>query len=211
MKCVPQLRKQPKQARSEYLVETILEAAGRVLGERGYAATTTNLVAARAGVSVGSLYQYFPNKDSLVAALHERHARQMDVAIDRALLATERQSLPPRIAAVVRAMLLAHQDSPQLHRVLEQEFPFFDAPADQSPADQCILKKILGLLGDYSEQLSPHSLDLAAWIIMTVTGSLVHAAVIDPPAGFTLSTIEAAITRVVLGFLTYADDPAEVD
>ena len=78
-------RKAPRQARSQATVKAILDAAARVLVERGYAATTTNLVAERAGVSVGSLYQYFPNKDALIAALHDRHAREMNEVIDRTL------------------------------------------------------------------------------------------------------------------------------
>src|SRR5689334_3047576 len=84
-KALPQPRKQPRQARSQHMVETILEATARILAERGYVGTNTNLVAERAGVSVGSLYQYFPNKKSLVAALHERYAAQMERAIDTVL------------------------------------------------------------------------------------------------------------------------------
>ena len=59
-------RKRPVQARSRQTVESILVAAARILAERGYLATTTNDVADAAGVSIGSLYQYFPNKDSLL-------------------------------------------------------------------------------------------------------------------------------------------------
>jgi AcrR family transcriptional regulator len=66
-------RKRPVQERSRRTVESILDAAARIFGERGYLATTTNDVAAAAGVSIGSLYQYFPNKDALLVALEERH------------------------------------------------------------------------------------------------------------------------------------------
>jgi AcrR family transcriptional regulator len=70
-------RKRPSQSRSAATVKAILDATARILVERGYAATSTNAVAERAGVSVGSLYQYFPNKDALIAALHTRHIEQM--------------------------------------------------------------------------------------------------------------------------------------
>ena len=69
-------RRSPVQARSKRTVERILDAAAHVFGERGYAATT-NHVAERAGLSIGSLYQYFPDKDALLVALHDRHLEQV--------------------------------------------------------------------------------------------------------------------------------------
>ena len=70
-------RKKPRQARSARVVDDILEAALRVLQRDGPARFTTVHVAEEAGVSVGSLYQYFPSKEALVAALVERHVAQM--------------------------------------------------------------------------------------------------------------------------------------
>jgi AcrR family transcriptional regulator len=69
-------RRRPVQTRSKQTVERILDAAAHVFGERGYAGTT-NHVAERAGVSIGSLYQYFPDKDALLVALHDRHLEQI--------------------------------------------------------------------------------------------------------------------------------------
>lgn len=66
-------RKRPRQQRSRALVDRVLDAAARIFTEDGYRATTTNDVAAEAGVSIGSLYQYFPNKDALLVGLAERH------------------------------------------------------------------------------------------------------------------------------------------
>ena len=68
-----QLRKSPRQARSRETVEVLLEAATRVLVEAGFEGASTNRIARVAGVSVGSLYQYFPNKAAIVRMLIERH------------------------------------------------------------------------------------------------------------------------------------------
>ena len=64
-------RKRPRQERSRSTVDVLLRAAAQVFAARGYAATTTNHIAARAGVSIGSLYEYFPSKDALLVALME--------------------------------------------------------------------------------------------------------------------------------------------
>lgn len=82
-------RKRPAQQRARTTVEAILGAAIELFAARGYARTTTNAVAARAGISVGSLYQYFPNKDAILTALVERHMEAV-VRIARVACATAR-------------------------------------------------------------------------------------------------------------------------
>ncbi|QDQ25561.1 TetR/AcrR family transcriptional regulator [Chitinimonas arctica] len=205
MPALPQARKSPRQARSQQMVEVILEATARVLAERGYAGTNTNLVAERAGVSVGSIYQYFPNKDSLVTALHERHAAQMGQAIERVLAGSRPPGLRGRIEAIVQALLTAHQLEPALHKVLEKEFPFFDAPKAESAADNAIYRSVWTLLDAHRAQLRPGNLDLATWTVLQVMESLVHAAVIDPPARFSTEDIAATITEVLMGYLGQAE------
>lgn len=201
MEALPQPRRRPRQARSQHMVEAILEATARVLAERGYAGTNTNLVAERAGVSVGSVYQYFPNKDSLVTALHERHAGQMYLAIDAVLASVHPRGLKGHIEAIVHALLAAHQVEPALHKVLEKEFPFFDAPKNGSPADASIFRKVRDLLEEHRAQVAQANLDLATWTVLQVMESLVHAAVIDPPHAFSSAELEKTITDVVLGYL----------
>lgn len=201
MPSLPQPRRTPRQARSQALVEAILEATARVLAERGYAGTNTNIVAERAGVSVGSVYQYFPNKDSLVTALHERHAAQMYTAIDTVLAASQPRSLRGQVEAMVHALLAAHRVEPELHQVLEREFPFFDAPKNQSPADDSIYRRVRQLLEEHRAEIAPRNRDLATWVVLQTMESLVHAAVIDAPAQFSATAVERAIVEVLMGYL----------
>ena len=70
-------RKSASQERSRITIDTILEATARVLMKDGYDRASTNRIAAAAGVSIGSLYQYFPSKEALVAAVSERHSREV--------------------------------------------------------------------------------------------------------------------------------------
>src|SRR5215475_5457688 len=80
-------RRKPRQDRARDTVEAILEAAAQVFERHGYRAGTTNWIAERAGVSIGSLYQYFPNKDAIVMELARRHIAQLDEAASAGLQA----------------------------------------------------------------------------------------------------------------------------
>jgi AcrR family transcriptional regulator len=202
MKALPQPRKEPRQARSKKTVDVILEATARVLSKLGYAGMNTNSVAQAAGVSIGSVYQYFPNKDSLVTALHERHAAQIYEVIENVLASSQPRSLRGHVEAMVHAILAAHQLDPRLHKVLEKEFPFFDAPRDESPSDSRIYLRVHALLERYRAEIAPRNLALAAWTVLQVIESLVHAAVIEPPKQFATPEIEAAICQTVMGYLS---------
>src|SRR3546814_20839369 len=84
-------------------------AATQVLSEDGYGRATTARVAERAGVSVGSLYQYFPNKEALVGTLVERHADEIVTIMHRALRDSAHRTLADGIRAVIRAGAEAHR------------------------------------------------------------------------------------------------------
>ncbi|GAB3261227.1 TetR/AcrR family transcriptional regulator [Kineosporia babensis] len=115
-----QARRTPRQVRAELTRERILTAAAHVFAEYGYAAGTTNRIAERAQVSIGSLYQYFPNKDAILASLLIRH-------IDRGVWtgAEEVDLAPGTLEQLVRAMVRDaiehHRDDPQLLRIMIEE------------------------------------------------------------------------------------------
>ena len=106
------MRKAPRQARSRAMVDAIVEAGARVLDARGWAGFTTNEVVGVAGVSIGSLYQYFPDKTALVDAIRRRHFD--------AVLAALRPAAAGQagLEGLVDGMIAIHRDFPALHRVL---------------------------------------------------------------------------------------------
>lgn len=116
-------RKQPRQDRAVETRDRILAAAARVFAEHGYAAGTTNRIAAAAGHSIGSLYQYFPNKDAILAELVTAHAEEGIAAVTRRLDGGLPESLDDKIRLFVRATMDNHRDDPALHRVLFEEAP----------------------------------------------------------------------------------------
>lgn len=111
-------RKSPTQSRSIYTVDAILIAASDILERFGFDRYTTNEIAARAGVSIGSLYQYFPGKDAITIALIERDAAGLVEEIREAFQTSEvRSALRALVAVAVRHQLRR----PQLAKLLDFE------------------------------------------------------------------------------------------
>jgi len=186
------------------MVDAILEASARILLERGYVSMSTNAVAERAGVSVGSLYQYFPNKESLLAALHNQHAAQMALSLEAILATPDAAGLRGAIERLVRAAMAAHEVEPELHRLLEKERPFFEEKGDSKGFGADIQRYIQRLLEEHSEIVSHPDLGLAAWMTMRMTESLVHSAVLYPSAELDAAQVEGAIVDAIHAFLTYS-------
>lgn len=113
------MRKLPTQARSRATVEAIVEAATHVLGRRGWAEFTTNEVADVAGASIGSLYQYFPNKLSLIEAIRRRHFDGVIALLARACVEPAESS----VDSLIEGMLELHSSNPSLHKALLEEAP----------------------------------------------------------------------------------------
>lgn len=120
-------RKEPRQARSVETRARILDAAKAVFAEHGYAAGTTNRIAEAVSMSIGSLYQYFPNKDAILVELVNAHIAECITALSGALAGagsiTRSDQIEPTIRAVVSAMVGLHAADRALHRVLFEESP----------------------------------------------------------------------------------------
>lgn len=177
-------RKMPSQERSHETVEWIIEGALRVLSTSGYEAMTTNRVAEAAGISVGSLYQYFPNKDAIVAELTRRHVEQASLSFRR-VFDEWRVSPPDSIAVAVRELVhlaLAVNEPTALHRALFDQ-GLLSTAADH--AKELFLSDAIGGVATILKQfgLGGESPDLAASMLVWSTWSVVHEVFLDQPAG----------------------------
>lgn len=116
-------RKFPRQVRSKAMVETILKAAAEVFAELGYSRTTTDKIAERAGVSVGSLYQYFPNKGGLIGSLYNDHQTKIHAVARKALQRFGDHSIT--LEEVLRRYLdeldQVHEANPTVLKALERD------------------------------------------------------------------------------------------
>lgn len=173
-----QPRKSPTQGRSQRMVEDLLEATTRVLVTEGYEAASTNRIAKAAGVSVGSLYQYFPNKEALVLALAQRHANRMVELLARTAVELGTAPIEQAVPLFVRAMFVAHRVEPELHAALTQQV----LNVGFGPFEE-IHRTSVGLVRAWLEQhrarLLPRDLDAAAWMCVTTVDAVVHATVLE--------------------------------
>jgi len=116
-------RRQPKQQRSRQTVEAVLEAVPRVLRRHGAEAITTNRVAEAAGVSIGSLYQYFPEKQAIFMALHERHVDAVRHVIEGTLTHSTSASLEEFTRELVEQLASLHSADAELHELVSGAVP----------------------------------------------------------------------------------------
>ncbi|WP_252060423.1 TetR/AcrR family transcriptional regulator [Acinetobacter sp. AHP123] len=116
---LPDLRKRPRQARSTATFEAILEAAARILESLGFAGFNTNAVAELAGVSIGSLYQYFPSKDALIVELIRRERAELSNRIVEAIEQNNATDLKEKLKLVIHAAVQHQLSRPLLARTLE--------------------------------------------------------------------------------------------
>lgn len=118
-------RKMPVQQRSKATVDAIIQASTYILSESGWRGFTTNAIAERAGVNISSLYQFFPNKESIVAELQKRHSDDM-----RTDLLDTLSNLPTGLTfrevlmEIIDVLVKKHQMEPEVHKVLNKEIPF---------------------------------------------------------------------------------------
>jgi len=198
-------RKQPKQHRAAETRQRILDAAARVFGEHGYRAGTTNRIAEEAGLSIGSLYQYFPNKDAILSALMDAHTEAGAELLRQRLSGGLPPNLDDTLRLFVRATIDNHRDDPRLHRVLFEEAP--RAPAFLEHVHQLealAIDTTVKLLEQHPDVQATSRLN--AHIVVATIESLVHRLVTSPmPVDF--QALEDEIVVMLTGYLRRSDDP----
>lgn len=202
-------RKRPMQARSSFTVDAILEAAARIIRREKLHRLTTNAVAATAGVSVGSLYQYFPSKEALVQTLVERHYLELchSFAVDHAAAHADLES---EVERLVHATLRVHAQDPALHRELAHATALLDESTATAPA-RAALQTVLALLERHAAALRVADRELAAVIICQLVEAATHGLIVDRLLDRAPDVIERELTTMILGYLTGATELKQGD
>ena len=196
-------RKSASQKRSRVTVEALLDATARVLTREGYDRASTNRIAATAGVSVGSLYQYFPNKEALVAALVARHNREMLKLLRDALKEVASLDLATAMREVVRAAVDAHLVDAALHRIFAEQVPRMGQLAKIGALQQETFTLVRTYLEERRDEISVRDLASATSICVTTVEALTHEFVINRPDAVDgdRERFIDEVTRLIVGYL----------
>lgn len=197
-------RKQASQERSRATVDALIEATARILVRDGFDKASTNRIAQQAGVSIGSLYQYFPSKEALVAAVVARHNQALMTVVRGAL--AEVAALPFERAArrLVAAAIEGHRIDPALHRVLAEQTPRVGATENVGAVGREVYGLFRSYLERHRDELRAVDLELAAFVCVTTIEALTHTAVLHRPDALSDDAAEALIdeaTRLLVGYL----------
>lgn len=169
------MRKEPRQARSRATVAAIVQAGARVLGDRGWAGFNTNEVADVAGVSIGSLYQYFPDKEALIVAIRQHHLDDVLAVLPQTPVGDV--PLAHMVDGLVAGMIAAHSIHPALHHVLlEVAPPHSGAGAAQAAFQEQYLDRYRALVGAYPGERSRAEREVAVQVLSAAMEGVIHSA-----------------------------------
>jgi AcrR family transcriptional regulator len=198
------LRRAPKQVRSRLIVDAIVEAGRRILESDGPGAFTTNRIAERAGISIGSLYRYFPNKEAIVAAICD-HETQRALAEIRAAERWPIDELPlhDALAAIVDFQMARHQQLLELGKDFYRSHQSEYTLSSLMGSDE-VVKHIRGLLLRHRESVRVRDFDQAAFLIARGLSAIVRKALEERPEQLFEPAFRTELVDLAVCYLTAA-------
>jgi len=197
-------RKHASQQRSRATVDALIEATARILVREGFDKASTNRIAEKAGVSIGSLYQYYPSKEALVAAVVDRHHQElMQVARD-ALADVAELPLEEAVRRLVTVAIETHRIDPRLHRVVAEQIPRTGRLENVGAFNRETYGLVRAWLERHRDEIRTVDLGLAAFVCVTTIEALTHTAVLHRPEILSDEAVGALVdeaTRLLVGYL----------
>lgn len=148
----------------------ILKASAYILEREGWVGFTTNRVAERAGVNIGSVYQYFPNKEAILEGLRRAHVEESQVAVLAALASRDEP-----VVGLVRAVIGAHRVAPRLHRIFTEELPRHAGGAVECTEDPAVRALVRPLFAHHDDP------DLSIFVAVAAVHAVIHEAACHRP------------------------------
>lgn len=195
-------RKQPQQARAQTTVHAILEATVRILEREGPDAATTTRIAEVAGVSVGTLYQYFSHRDAIFDALQEREFERA-IGLMQQLLSDDNLAKSPRetVTACVQGMLALYVASPGMHRVLTMEGLRTTKAHKLHSFDLQVIALVRHFLAATGTPIRRKNVDAAAFVAFQCVRATMLASLLETPAGLNDTALVDELVDLLLRYL----------
>lgn len=194
------VRRKPQQRRARETVEAVLDAVVKVLKRHGVDGVTTNRIAEAAGVSIGSVYQYFPDKRAIFTALHDRHVDEISRVLESRLVEHASSSLEDFVRALVEALVDAHAADPEFHELMTTTVPH---GAEGARALDVRLRDIFRLAITSRVQSSrlPRDLNRMLFVLPQMVEALSHGAAYRRPHGLSPAAAKEEAVHAVLTYL----------
>jgi AcrR family transcriptional regulator len=195
-------RKRPQQRRSQATVDAILDAAAELFSGAGFAPASTNAIAGRAGVSIGSLYQYFPNKLALLEAVRERHVKGLWEEIGRACDDACSLPWPGALRHIVSRCGAYNRRHAALMVVLHQELPFHAPNAERMLLARSTLNQRLRNVFEAHRGSLKVSVDRAVFLVPALGRGVFSTAAIEQPQAVEGDRLVDEVVSILLGYLS---------
>jgi len=200
------LRKQPKQARSTELVSTVLEAAVHVLAKEGAQRFTTARVAKKAGFSVGSLYQYFPNKAAILFRLQSDEWRRTSEML-RGILEDVRKPPLERVHTLVEAFIRSECDEAEMRVALDDAAPLYRNAPEAQEARAFGIRTVQNFMREALPKASDGTRALAADLITTTLTPVAKHFSKSPRTAAEIERYAGAMAEMFCAYLNGLDHP----
>lgn len=192
---LPDPRKRPRQARSVATFEAILEAAARILESLGFAGFNTNAVAELAGVSIGSLYQYFPSKEALIVELIRRERAKLSTHIVEAIQQHDAADLKDKLKLIIQAAVQHQLSRPQLARTLEFASELIGKDFEESQLQH----ELETMISDLFIRSGILHAQIAAQDVIALSKGMINAAGVAGESD--LNDLQQRVEKAVFGYL----------
>ncbi|MEW6776336.1 MAG: TetR/AcrR family transcriptional regulator [Bdellovibrionota bacterium] len=196
-------RRAPVQGRAKKTVQSILEATAQVLVKEGYAKTSTNKIAARAGVSIGTIYEYFPDKDAVVAALLNSIVFETVKRLQGRMASLIQEPLPLAAKQWLHAAVDLLGEHAGLARVVVEQIPRLQEIAAVQMIEKQMLAFARQMAVESGERYNRSNLDAGMFLVVTMVRAAVIGIALERPSHLSAEELIDELVNVMVGYYNY--------
>lgn len=201
-------RKEPKQERSKDTVDAVFEAMLDLVAKKDLSDPTVQTIADRAGVSVGSVYQYFPSKGALVSALLRYHLKQRMKELDDSLESARGLAGEAAAIKLVEGLVFEKRAKSKLELAMVRYFARAGDVAALTEMDEHMITSVRRYLESQGSNIRPANLDIASFVICNALRSAVLLSIVQKPERLADPEFKAELVRLLVGYLQPAHGAA---